>query len=147
MLWFIDSSALVKRYIREQGSDWLRREIDKHEVIIAQVTMVEVVAALCKRLRNGEISKFAFYQARSRFLTGLSRNIYKIAELSYPMITEAQKLAFSQNLRAYDAVQLASALAAIASSDKSRFVFITADSDLEAAARAEGLQTDNPLAH
>ncbi len=63
------------------------------------------------------------------------------------IVDESLRLTFAHTLRAYDAVQLASALTAITSFDKSRFVFITADSDLETAARAEGLQTDNPLGH
>ena len=26
MIWFVDTSALIKRYVREPGSDWLRTD-------------------------------------------------------------------------------------------------------------------------
>jgi hypothetical protein len=31
MIWFVDTSALVKRYIKEEGSEWLRSEIARHD--------------------------------------------------------------------------------------------------------------------
>jgi len=71
MIWFVDTSALVKRYIKEQGSDWLRKEIVQHETLISQLTPVELAAALSKRLADGSISKFVFYQARRAMLLHL----------------------------------------------------------------------------
>lgn len=146
MIWFADSSALVKRYVKETGSIWLRSEIVRNEVLISQLTPVELSAALGRKYRRGVISKFVFYQARRVLVHHLNGQQYKVINLSQRIVNEAFRLTFERSLRAYDAVQLASALTAITSFDKSRFVFITADSDLEAAARAEGLQTDNPLA-
>ncbi|MEW6210582.1 MAG: type II toxin-antitoxin system VapC family toxin [Acidobacteriota bacterium] len=147
MIWFVDSSALVKRYVKETGSVWLRSEIVKNEVLISQLTPVEISAALGRKYRRGVISKFVFYQARRILVYHLNGQQYKVINLSQRIVNEAFRLTFERSLRAYDAVQLASALIASARFDLSRFVFITADSDLEAAAQAEGFQTDNPLAH
>jgi hypothetical protein len=85
---------------------------------------------------------FVFYQARRVLVHHLKARQYKVINLNQRIVNEAFRLTFERSLRAYDAVQLA-----MASFDKSRFVFITADSSLESAARAEGLQTDNPLGH
>src|SRR5215831_20177248 len=52
MIWFVDTSALVKRYIKEQGSEWFRREIIQHNVLISQLTPIEMAAALSKRLQS-----------------------------------------------------------------------------------------------
>ncbi len=145
--WFMDSSALVKRYVREQGSKWLRAEITHHSVIIAQITAVEVVAALRKRFRQGDISEFAFYQARKRFITHVARQQYQVVTMNSQIVDEAMRIASDQDLRAYDAVQLATALAIIPPSNTSRLVFLTADDDLEVASQAEGLKTENPLNH
>jgi len=49
MIWFVDTSALVKRYIKEQGSEWFRQEIVRHDVLISQLTPIEMAAALSKR--------------------------------------------------------------------------------------------------
>lgn len=147
MNWFTDSSALVKRYVGEQGSKWLRREITRHQVIIAQVTLVEVVAALRKRFRQGDLSEFACYQARKRFITHIARQQFRVIEMSSGIVDEAMRVAFDKDLRAYDAVQLSSALKAVKAVDKMKLIFITADANLEKAGRAEGLMTDNPLNH
>ncbi len=70
-IWFADTSALIKRYVREPGSDWLRGELIRHEVMIARLTPIELTAGLGRRYRQGRISQFAFYQARQLFLVHL----------------------------------------------------------------------------
>ena len=51
---FLDSSALVKRYLTETGSGWVLRLTDPaagHTISIAELTEVEVAAALAARHR------------------------------------------------------------------------------------------------
>ncbi|MEH2159716.1 MAG: type II toxin-antitoxin system VapC family toxin [Nostoc sp.] len=58
-IYFIDSSALVKRYISETGSAWVLGLFDptlKNEVFIAAITSVELIAAITRRSRGGSIS-------------------------------------------------------------------------------------------
>src|SRR5438128_9324923 len=105
MLWFLDSSALVKRYVREMGSAWIRTEMTKHDLLIAHVTPVELAAAISKKHRSGDISRFTFYQARQRILEDLKTHAYNIAFLNDDNIKMAQSLTFTRNLRAYDAIQ------------------------------------------
>ena len=48
-VYFFDSSALIKRYINETGTAWVQSLTDAasgHEIYIARVTTVEVVAAV-----------------------------------------------------------------------------------------------------
>ncbi|HEX4945341.1 MAG TPA: type II toxin-antitoxin system VapC family toxin [Blastocatellia bacterium] len=146
-IWFADTSAVVKRYVREPGSDWLRNDVVKHDIIISQITPIEIMAALGRRFRQGVISRFAFYQARRMFLLHLEADQYTIVALDQPIVDEAIRLTFHQGLRAYDAAQLATAIEASKTRDRNRFVFLTADTTLQAVAEREGLQTDNPLYH
>lgn len=58
-VYFIDSSALVKRYISETGSAWVVGLFDpalNNEVFIAAITGVEIIAAITRRSRGGSIS-------------------------------------------------------------------------------------------
>ena len=146
-IWFADTSALVKRYVREQGSDWLRNDVVKQEVLISQITPVELTAALGRKFRQGHISKFAFYQARRMFFLHLEAQQYSIIDLDQPIVNTALRLTFKEGLRAYDAVQLATALECRKNIDPKRFIFLTSDTELETISQAEGLQTDNPLNH
>lgn len=57
--YYLDSSALVKRYVDEIGSDWLRTLLaPDHDtlVFISRMTIVEVVSAFARRLRDGSLS-------------------------------------------------------------------------------------------
>lgn len=65
-------------------------------------------------------------------------------------INHAVVLTQTHKLRGYDAVQLATALTAsslLVQAGFARLTFIAADDDLLAAARAEGLPTENPNHH
>lgn len=146
-IWFADTSALIKRYVREHGSDWLQNELVTHSIVISQLTPIELTAALGRRFRQGIISRFAFYQARRMFLLHLQADQYTLVDLEQPIVDEAMRLTFRQGHRAYDAVQLATAIETCKTMDRNRFVFLTADAALEAVGRAEGLTTDNPLNH
>ena len=56
--YFVDSSALVKRYVRETGTVWVRG-ITRHRsstvISIALITAVEVTAAIARR--RGQTSR------------------------------------------------------------------------------------------
>jgi hypothetical protein len=54
-----DSSGLVKRYVDEVGSDWVRTIVDPASaniVSIADITRAEVTGALARHSREGVIS-------------------------------------------------------------------------------------------
>ena len=56
---FVDSSALVKRYVNETGSVWLSglvAPVAGNDIYIARITTVEVLAALTRRARGRTIS-------------------------------------------------------------------------------------------
>ena len=58
--YFLDTSALVKRYVTEIGSDWVMtqcRSEAKHVVIISQATLVEAVATFCRKARQQDLSQ------------------------------------------------------------------------------------------
>jgi predicted nucleic acid-binding protein len=58
MKYFWDSSTLVKRYVEETGSEWVYSTFlnAEHIVIISNLTIVEVMAALQKKHRMSEIT-------------------------------------------------------------------------------------------
>jgi len=54
-----DSSGLIKRYVDEVGSDWVRAIVDPSSaniISIADITRVEVTSALARRAREGVIT-------------------------------------------------------------------------------------------
>ena len=57
--YFVDGSALVKRYVNKTGSVWLSGLVSPaagNDIYIARITTVEVIAALTRRARGGTIA-------------------------------------------------------------------------------------------
>ncbi len=149
---FFDSSALLKCYIKETGTVWTRGLIDAkppNEILIAQVTGVEIIAAITRRLRAGATSAVDAAQAISAFRNDLQSR-FEIVALSTTLIEEAMDVAELHGLRGYDAIQLATALlveAGMTAKGIGPLTLISADVELNQAAQAEGLLTDDPNQH
>jgi uncharacterized protein len=151
--YFLDSSALVKRYVIETGTAWVRG-ITRHRpatvIYIAHITAVEVTCAVARR-RKGT-PPLATARASSilrRFRQHLAAR-YIVVELTPDLVDEAMRLGYAHSLRAYDAVQLAAALEVNRSHHADGFApvtLISADQPLNHAANAEGLMVDDPNLH
>jgi uncharacterized protein len=150
--YFFDSSALVKRYAKEPGSVWVERTTDLssgNTVFIAEITNVEVTAAIARKLHGKSLSTADAALAFGR-LHHDTNDEYVMLEISSEVLQSAVNLVKKHSLRGYDAVQLAAALET--NRERTLFglppiVFVSADDELNAAARAEGLAVENPNHH
>jgi predicted nucleic acid-binding protein len=149
-VYFIDSSALVKRYVSETGTAFVTGITDPaagHHTYVARITGVEAIAALARRERAGDVSADALAAALGQFRQEFA-NVYRIVEMTSPLLSDAMRLAESRAVRGYE-VQLAAALrvdmecAALGLSS----TLISADGGLNAAAMAEGLAVEDPNTH
>lgn len=147
-VYFLDSSAVVKRYVAETGSAWMGALCDPaagHTVVISQAALVEVVAALCRKARDGTISPQDRNLSIAIFRRDARRS-YGAERATNAVYTRAGDLCRTHRLRAYDAIQLACALTL-----RDRIaplgvapIFVSADAGLLGFAAAEGLATENP---
>ena len=81
--YFLDSSALVKRYVPETGSAWIQTIADAatgNLLIISRITWVEVLSALARRQREGSLSATDVDLIIQQFRYDLN-NHYQIVEL------------------------------------------------------------------
>jgi predicted nucleic acid-binding protein len=147
--YFLDSSALVKRYVNETGSIWVQAITAPqtgNKLIIARITWVEVLSALARLQREGNLPPTNVTKAVQAFQYHLDTQ-YQVVELDRPLAQAAGQLVQRHPLRAYDSVQLASALKlqpAFASATSASLTFVSADNRLTSVAQTEGLLTDNP---
>jgi predicted nucleic acid-binding protein len=148
-IYFLDTSAIVKRYIAEPGQAWVLSLCDpaqQHDLYISQITLVEVVATICRRAREQSIS----LPERDRLVAAFrqdSSTSYNLWPVSPEMFEAAGDLCLSHRLRAYDAVQLACALALreYALINQAPLpILVCADRGLLDVAGVEGLQIENP---
>lgn len=150
--YYLDSSALVKRYVAEVGSGWLQTIVAPgadHLLLTSRITTVEVASALARRRRESSLSPAEYADAVRAFRYDTLTQ-YKLIEVDVRVSDLAGDLADRYPLRAYDAVQLASASEAnriLRVLSLPPLIFLSADNRLIAAALAEGLIADNPNAH
>ena len=148
-VYFFDTSALVKRYVTEAGSSWVRSMTSPsagNVTFIAQITPVEIVSAFARRERDGSIPT----RTSKALHLLLNRHVireYEVFGLSDAVVKQAQTLLGLHILRGFDAIQLASALeiqTKIAAANRPPLVFVCADARLINAATHSGLQTYIP---
>lgn len=150
--YFLDSSALIKRYIVEIGTNWVRSITTRnigHIIVIAQITQAEVVSGTMRRKRDGSITTRTARATRLLMDRHASRE-YRVVGLTGQIVQRAEDLLELHPLRAYDAIQLASALESnmrLVAAGLGALTFVSADTRLLASAATEGLLTDDPNAH
>ena len=147
MIWYCDSSALVKRYVRETGSRWFREQVSQHRLLTSTLAVAEVPAALARRKRDGTLSTFEFHRSRTHLTRHLQDGQYTLLSPALEIIEQAALLIYRLPLAGYDAVHLGTALSALRSVGRDQFCFLTADQQLQRAAEAEGITTENPNDH
>lgn len=134
---YLDASALVKRYVREAGSedvrDWIRTATFK---TTCTVTRAEVAAAFTRAARMEKISHTEYKQALNDFRTDWID--FRRQAIIEDLVARADRLACEFGLRGYDVVHLA---AALTWQDELGFpvTLATFDRELADAARQSGL--------
>ena len=151
-VYFLDSSAVVKRYAQETGSAWIALLTDPqagHHLYLARITAVEVVAAVARRQRGGAFAATEAAAALADFADDLA-HYYRQVDITVRLITQAIALAQTYALRGYDAIQLAAVLTVHVAREAQglpRLTLVSADHELNAAAVAEGVLVDDPNRH
>ncbi len=148
-VYFIDSSGLVKRYVVETGSRWildLVRPSAKNLIYVARISGVEVVSALARKRKGNLLDSQKSAKVINRFEKHFNLRYQKI-NITTDLINSAMNLADKHALRGYDAVQLTAAIEIEMerkSLGASSLIFVSADNELNDAAKAEGLAIENP---
>jgi predicted nucleic acid-binding protein len=149
---YADTSALVKRYVGEVGTIWVRRALARpvrQSIYTALLAQPEVLSALQRKVREGTLAA-AEAQRLARRVQRHFASRYRLVAITPARVTQANALIQAYPLRAYDALHLACAIAvrdALQLYGLPTPLFATADDALLAAARAEGFPVDNPLQH
>jgi predicted nucleic acid-binding protein len=148
---YFESSSLAKAYVDEVGTDWVRTLLDEpqHRIFISAIAEVEVVSALTRRFNEDDLTREQLDQACDEVRQDCAA--YVNVEVTNQILEAAVGYVRTYRLRAYDAVQLSCAAAVrTALLDQQaplEFIMISADRDLNAAARLEGIEVQDPNTH
>lgn len=140
---YFDTSALVKAFINEPGSDEVKMFISqvfpKNDIVFstAVITKAEVGTALSAMRRNRELSVPKYQKAIEDFQ--LRWYSFDLVEAKPLVIETAFEIGITHKIKGCDAFHVASAVV-----DEADLV-VSTDKDLNEAATANGLQVWNPM--
>jgi len=150
-IFFFDTSALVKRYSEKAGSEWVQQTLDPEldsRIVVARITWVEILSALSRLFRENRLEE-TVYGMGIRAIEQHFRSEYQIGELDLHTTHLAGELVQRHPLRAYDAVQLATALRinrSLTARNAGQLRFVSSDHRLLSKAQEEGLPIIDPAA-
>ena len=143
---YLDTSALLKLYIEEDGAERVTHIVEDAEdggAVILDLTKVEARLAVRRRARGGDIAG----PDADRILRQIEDDasaLFLVQPSTSAVMEEAARLIDRHPLRAYDALQLAGCLV-VSESMPEPVTFVCADARLREAAANEGLPTLNPV--
>ena len=136
---YYDTSALIKQYLQEAGSNLVLEFLRSGEkVYTASLTYAETHAAFSRRTREGRLTRETTRRLARRF--DKDWDSYDIVVLSEDVLRLARQMLYRHPLRSADAIHLASALLLARTSPTARWSFVCADGRLCDAAKAEGFE-------
>ena len=145
-LYYLETSALVKLYIRETGTERLLKlaaRANNHRFAVLSLSRIEFHSAIRRREREGDIETSLAQRLLTRFDEHMETKFLKQA-LNDSVLDIAASLLARHPLRAYDAVQLAGCLMLNAVSGQDHPTFVCSDRRLIEAAENEKLTSLDP---
>jgi predicted nucleic acid-binding protein len=145
---FLDSNTVVKYYVVEPGTSWVRRIInsDSNTCVICAIMIVEVASALAQLRRSGRFGQQRMRRTFTNFRADIRNGPFFTHPVDAATLEFAAELALRHSLKGFDATQVASAILAQDILDMP-VSFVSGDKQALSAAHSEGLATDDPFEH
>ncbi len=143
MPFFVDTSALFKRYQPEKGTALVSRILEESDepIFISSITIIEIISNL-KRLC--EVDKITteeqFLEQRVFFYQDIGALDITILDVSAEDIIKAEDLILKRYMKPVDSIQLAIAL----NLKRDNVTFVSSDRRLCKIAAEEGIDTSTP---
>ena len=132
---FFDSSAFVKRYVSEAGTEAVLAWCDRASAIgLSGIALPEIVSAFCRLRREDQIDDTQYRQLKSLLLADIEDAA--ICDLTPEVLAKSIVILETSVLRGMDALHIGSAVALKAD------VFISADQRQCDAANRAGLRVE-----
>ena len=137
MIAYMDTSALVKNYLDEAGSEAVRHAWETSSAIAtSSVAYAESMATFHRKRREDNVAQDILVAVARAFRRDWLT--IDVVELSDGLNTLIDRLVAAHPLRGFDAIHLASAVL-VAETGRTETLFVCGDQRLLAAAESEGL--------
>jgi predicted nucleic acid-binding protein len=134
---YFDTSALVKRYIREPGSVRVKQLLRRHDFLSSALTPMELLSRLSRRRWDGDLSERTF-AALLRRIQG-DRTRWELVEVGWLVLNRAEEIVQGNvSIKTLDAIHVAS-LVTFQTASGREIPFVTGDGRQRDAATDLGL--------
>ena len=139
MNYFLDTSALIKKYIEESGSSFITGLMDQaSNIYVSELTIIECYSTLRRILLENLISKNEYKYLKQE----ISYDFEYFYKIDYSAgLLHCENLIDTYQLKTLDSIQLAASLCVKDEID----VFVCCDNKLLKAAKEENLEIINPV--
>lgn len=140
MIVFLDTSALVKLYIAETGSQALQHQLENTVVAVSDLTYGETYATFARRLREDLLTA----EEHLALCKAFEEDWWTVIRIPFStdVLSHIPGLCSRHPLRGADAMQLSCAMMLM--NEDVDVLFATSDQRLLAAASAEGMAVLDP---
>ena len=136
---FFDTSALIKKYIDEKGSDKVDELFNNAEnIYVSNITEIETLSTFKRLQIENEITEEEYLNLKKEI--DIDFNSFEILELDYEIINCSKEVIDKYQLKSLDSIQLGSLLVIKEIID----YFIVCDKKLLEAGKKEKINTINP---
>jgi predicted nucleic acid-binding protein len=146
---YLDTSALVKLYVQEPGTEKmleLAHPDAGNRLVILSLSRIEFRAVVRRRAKLGDIDAELADELIEEFTGHLAR-VFQMQPINEPVMVAASNAIDNYYLRAYDAMQFGGYVTLRSSIGEAlESVFVCADNNLLKAARDQGFSVLNPTA-
>ena len=147
-IYYLETSALVKLYVREAGTQHMLRlasSLNGNRFAVVVLSQVELRSAIRRRERAGDLDAKQVAIMLDRFQFHM-KNRFLLQTVTDTVLDTAARIIDSYLLRAYDAVQLAACLVLKKTTAGHSLTFVCADHQLLQAAQSERVAVLDPTA-
>jgi predicted nucleic acid-binding protein len=142
MSWaYFDTSALIKRYVDEEGRREVLQLLRRHQCVASAVLSVEFRSALRRRVTDRSLDARRVPEILKRFAA--DREFWALVEVTGEVLRAAEKLVAAHPLRSVDAIHVASAELFADRLATSELTFVSADARQTAVAAALGMAAED----
>lgn len=142
MSWaYFDTSALVKRYVDEEGRAKVQQLLRRHQCVTSALLPVEFRSALRRRVGDGSLEARRVPEIWKRFAS--DREFWALIDVTDEVLQAAEGLVAAHPLRTLDAIHLASAELFMDRLPVSNLTFVSADRRQTAVAAIVGMAPED----
>ena len=147
-VFYLDTSAIVKRYLNEPGTEAIDRLFDEPQAdtkfYTSFLTTLELTSSILRLVKGGQLGRSVADNMLARFRQDLHETI-RILPLTDAIVNGAVAVVEQHQLRSGDAIHLATAATIFRLVPESETVLVSSDRELLEAAMGSGMEVLDPL--